>query len=112
VLVLLVVPALIAVQADITRAFAALRRSLRRAPAAPRAALRAATGGIALAAALPLWVATTGALPGWLMALAPGLADRAPGPVALGLFLGLGLMVWLIAALTAPLLARRRPTQV
>ncbi len=107
VLILLVVPALLAIQADVTRALTALRRSLRRGPWRPRAALRAATGGIALAALLPMWVAATGALPDWLVTLAPGLADQGATGVALALFLGTGLALWLIAAVLAPLLARR-----
>jgi multidrug efflux pump subunit AcrB len=108
VLLLAVVPALIAVQADVARAFAAFRRSLRRGPRGARATLQLTSAGIALGAvALPLWVALTGALPGWLLALAPGLADRGAVPVALGLFLALGLALWLLAAVLAPVLARR-----
>jgi multidrug efflux pump subunit AcrB len=112
-LVLLVVPALIAVQADVARAFAALRRSLRRGQRGPRLAISLAVAGIVVAAGLPLWVALTGALPGWLVGLAPALADRAASLVALGLFLVLGLALWLGAAIVAPLLARRsRPKAV
>ena len=111
-LLMLVVPALIAVQADVALGFTALRRALRRGPGAPRLVIGLATAGIALAgAALPLWVAATGTLPGWLLALVPGLAERGTLPVALGLFLIVGLALWLIAALTAPFLARRsRPS--
>jgi multidrug efflux pump subunit AcrB len=99
VLVLLVVPALIAAQADLTRAFAALRRAVRGAPGGMRPILGLAVAAIALGALLPLWVAATGGLPGWLVALAPGLAGGAAATVALGLFLALGCAVWLTAAL-------------
>jgi multidrug efflux pump subunit AcrB len=108
VLVLVVVPALILVQADLQQAFAALRRGLRAAPGRLRAVLVAAAAGLVLAAlALPVAVAVTGALPGWLAARAPALAEGAPGGVALGLFLAVALAIWLTAALAALVLVRR-----
>ena len=111
VLVLLVVPALVAVQNDVGRPMTALRRAL----GAPRAGLRALVGGCALAALA--WLAATlgavlvtGALPDALAAALPAaLQGLAPIRAALVLFLaGLAaalVLVYLGAALT---LARRR----
>lgn len=98
VLVLVVVPALLAAQADVARAFAALRRALRR-PGSQRLrpVLGLAVGAMGLAALVPLWVALTGALPGWVQALVPGVAEASPGLVAVGLFLTVALAVWLVA---------------
>lgn len=107
VLVLLVVPAIMAVQADVTRAFASLRRSLFRGPRQLRPVLLAAVAGIAAALLLPVWVAVTGALPTWLSRLYPGLADAAPGLVAIGGFLATGLSLWLVAVLAS--MVRLRP---
>jgi hypothetical protein len=110
VLVLLVVPAFLAVQHDIARSFRTLRRgAFRQTRSGLRPALRPAVLALgALALALPFWVAATGSLPGWLLALAPGLANAAAGPVSLVLFLGAGLLVWLGGALAAVLRLRAR----
>lgn len=97
ILVLIVVPALMAAQADIARGFLALRRALRAVTLRPAFAT-AAGAMLAMALVLPLWVALTGALPGWVLALAPGLVDRPAGLVAVGLFLGGALLAWLLAA--------------
>ncbi len=108
VLVLVVVPALMAVQADLAQGAAALRRGLRRGRHGLRRPLALATAGItATALALPLWVAATGALPGWLTRLGPGLSDARPGPVALGIFLAVALVLWLAAGLVAVFGLRR-----
>jgi multidrug efflux pump subunit AcrB len=107
VLVLLVVPAVLAVQADLGRALRTLRRGLRR-RGGLRPVLRPAVAAlVGLALALPFWVAATGALPGWLLTLAPALADQAPGPVAVGVFLAAGLIVWLAGAVAATLGLRK-----
>jgi predicted RND superfamily exporter protein len=110
VLVLLVVPALMAAQADVSRAFRALRRSVRRGPRGLRPVLGLAVVTMGLAAMLPLWVALTGALPGWLIALRPDLADASPGIVAVGLFLGVALAVWLVATMASVAALRWRRT--
>lgn len=108
VLVLVVVPALMAAQADLSRGFATLRRALRAGRLRPT--FRVAVIGMALLAlALPVWVALTGALPGWLVALSPGLESVSAGRVAVGLFLAAALLVWLAAAVAAASLARQRP---
>ena len=108
VLVLLVVPALLAVQADMSGALRALRRALRRGPAGYRSVLAGAVAGIGLMAlALPLWVAVTGVLPGWLVAIRPDLAGAGAGWVAVGLFLGVGVLCWLVAAVAAVMGVRR-----
>jgi hypothetical protein len=102
VLVLLVVPAIMAAQADASRAITSLRRGVRRGPRGLRPVLRVAVAGVALAAlALPVWVAVTGTLPGWLTRLGPGLADASPIAVTVGAFLVIGLGLWLAAALAA-----------
>jgi multidrug efflux pump subunit AcrB len=93
-LVLLVVPSLMAMQAD----FARQTRALRRAVAAPR--LRAVTLAN-LAAISALFGATLGvaiwqgALPGFITSLLPGLAAAAPISAGLALFLG-AVMVLLV----------------
>lgn len=98
VLVLIVVPALMAAQADVTRAFTALRRFLRRGQAGPRRVLRLAVASmIALALALPLWAGVTGALPGWLLALWPGLRGLSVPVAAAGGFVMTALGVTLVA---------------
>ena len=110
VLVLVVVPALMAVQADVARAFAALRRASLRGPRRMRPVLVAAAVAITLAAlALPFRVAVTGALPGWLAALGPWPAEAAAGPVALGAYLAVALALWLVAVLVAVI--RLRPAK-
>ncbi|MDF1855339.1 efflux RND transporter permease subunit [Pseudooceanicola sp.] len=113
VLVLLVVPALLAIQTDIARQITALRRALR----APRRA-RGLRGMAWLAVAAVLaWLGATmgvtlwtGALPDWLASL-PILQGRAPLPVALGLFIaGIGLAILPVYAASAVtyVLQRRR----
>jgi multidrug efflux pump subunit AcrB len=105
ILVLVVVPALMAAQSDIARGFLALRRALRAATLRP-AFGAAAAGMVLLAVALPVWVALTGALPAWVVALSPGLETMSAPLVAVGLFLAAALAVWLVTA--ALMLARRR----
>jgi hypothetical protein len=101
VLVLLVVPAILAAQSDISRAFASLRRGVRRGPQAVRPVLVAAVAGTVLAAlALPFQVALTGSLPGWLERLGPDL-DSSPALVAVAAFVAVGVVLWLLAALVA-----------
>jgi hypothetical protein len=100
-LVLLVVPSLMAMQAD----FARQTRALRRAVAAPR--LRAVTLAN-LAAISALFGATLGvaiwqgALPGFITSLLPGLAAAAPISAGLALFLGavmvLLMLNWVVGA--------------
>ncbi|MCZ8151495.1 MAG: efflux RND transporter permease subunit, partial [Rhodobacteraceae bacterium] len=85
-LVLLVVPAITVVQADVGRRLRALRRMLRRGPRR----MRRVVAGSAVVVGL-LWlvvmgpVVTGGALPGWLLALLPGLAGAPVGLTALAL---------------------------
>lgn len=109
VLVLLVVPALLAVQADITKRFRSLRRAFRRGPAGlRRSVVPAVLGMAAVALALPLWVAVSGALPGWLVALWPGLAESSAGMVSLGLFLAVALTFWVLAMVAVVVGTRAR----
>ena len=108
-LVLIVVPALMAAQADGARAFLALKRAFQGGPRGLRLAVSAGGAGmLALAVVLPLWAALTGALPGWLLALWPGLADAPVGMAAVGLFLIGALALWVISALAA-LISLRQP---
>jgi multidrug efflux pump subunit AcrB len=105
VLVLLVVPAIMAVQNDVSRGFAALRRGARRGPRGMRPVLSAAVAATVVAAlVLPFQVAVTGALPAWLARLGP--ADASPMLVALVAFLLVGLTLWSLAALAAALRLR------
>lgn len=97
-LVLLVVPAITVVQADVSRRFRAARRGLR------AARLRRAVGWGAVGVTVVLLavmgpVMATGALPAWLLAVAPEMAEAPVGPVSLLLVaLGAGAVtggVWL-----------------
>ncbi len=111
VLVLLVVPALLAAQADVGRAAAALRRAIRkrrRAGPAGLAVALAAAGMSAWFAATMGWVAVTGALPPPVAAIAPAAGGMAG---AFGLFLAgaaaLAALAWAIGGF-ALLLGRGR----
>ncbi|MDM7933385.1 efflux RND transporter permease subunit [Tabrizicola sp.] len=102
VLVLIVVPALMAAQADIARTFRTLKRALRAGPRGLRMAMIPAVAGMAaLAVALPFWSALTGGLPGWILAISPGLAEVNPGVAAVGLFLLGALVLWLAAVIAS-----------
>ncbi|MCU0828234.1 MAG: efflux RND transporter permease subunit [Tabrizicola sp.] len=101
VLVLLVVPTLMAIQADVSQSLRSLRRAVRGRPGRMRTVMAAASVSLLAVALLPGWVALTGTLPGWLVALAPELADRSPVLVALALFLATTLVVWLVALAAA-----------
>jgi multidrug efflux pump subunit AcrB len=108
VLVLLVVPSLMAAQADVARAFAALRRGVRRGPKAMRPVLAVAVAlAVAAALALPFHAAITGELPGWLRRFAPADPSLSPGLIALAAFAVAGLLLWLLAALAVAVRLRR-----
>ncbi|WP_425072261.1 efflux RND transporter permease subunit [Sagittula sp. S175] len=102
VLVLLVVPSLVAVQHDVTQAWAALKKGWRFRAAPVRGLLLAGTAAVLGWLAVTLgWVAVTGALPA---ALGGGAAGA-----ALGLFLGGALVVVLVLyAVAAGAVALRR----
>jgi multidrug efflux pump subunit AcrB len=108
VLVLILVPAVLAVQLDITRQLAAARRALRarQAPRA-RAVVRLAAGAI-----LSLFAGTLGAviafghLPNGLLALAPSLGSMSPLSAGLILFVSGSLLVTLIAYVAGRVLIR------
>ena len=113
VLVLLVVPALVAAQHDVSRQVGAMRRGV-------RSRLRSVRGGLVLlwagvlawGAATLGWAAWQGALHPVLAGLAPALADLAPMTAALVLFTvgvaGLALLGYLVASFTFGLSRRRR----
>ncbi|MCF6233172.1 MAG: efflux RND transporter permease subunit [Rhodobacteraceae bacterium] len=111
-LVLLVVPALIAVQRDFSRPLTALRRALR----GSHGGMRWLTGftGAALLGWMGAtlgWVSLTGALPELVLAQVPQLAGMGPMQAGMVLFAGGALAlvagVYLVAALyTRPVLAR------
>ncbi|MCD1626207.1 MAG: efflux RND transporter permease subunit [Paracoccaceae bacterium] len=87
VLVLMVVPALMAIQADVSRQITALKRGLRMRGTAP--ALRLALAGILLWLAATLgWVAWQGQLPAPLTVILPDVVLGSPMGAALALFLG------------------------
>ena len=88
VVVLLVVPALIAMQQDVARKTNALKRSLRAPVPAVRRAV--ALGGVAIVAWLAATMGTTlvsGTLPAVLTSLAPMLEDLPAMPAALAVFI-------------------------
>jgi multidrug efflux pump subunit AcrB len=106
VLVLLVVPALMAIQNDLGRQGRALRRGLRMRRTAP--VLRAAVGGIGLWLMLTLgWVVWQGALPGPLAGLMPGLSAAAPLLSAAMMFMA-GVVVVILSSFAAVILGRGR----
>ncbi|MFD1195666.1 efflux RND transporter permease subunit [Seohaeicola saemankumensis] len=100
VLVLLLVPALMAIQQDVARQVKALRRGLRQRRIALPLGLTAALGLIWLGATLGM-VVWQGALPSALTGVLPGLAQGAPMMAALLLFLGgvAGLLLLVFAAI-------------
>lgn len=113
-IVLVVVPAVMAVQADAGRQVRALRRALairRRAGAGRRQrwlAGTAAAGVAALFAATLGPVLVTGDLSALVRDMLPGLAAMPSGPAAAVLFLGGSLIVLGFAALTGMVVLRRR----
>ena len=108
VLVLLVVPALIAIQADFIRPLASFRRAL-----GPRSgAMRGVAGGMAVVllawlAATMGWVLATGALAPPLAVLMPGFAAAAPLQAALTFFVAGALAVLLAVYPVAAMFFRR-----
>lgn len=90
-LVLFLVPAVLAIQADFGRQSVAFRRVLRGRSrmGGMRALVVGAAGlvGVAFAGTLGM-VLATGALPGWLSALLPGALANGGAAAALGVFLG------------------------
>ncbi|MGV6850189.1 MAG: efflux RND transporter permease subunit [Marinibacterium sp.] len=112
VLVLLVVPALIAIQRDVARPIAALRRMSR----GPRP-LRGLILGVS--AALLVWLGLTlgmavvkGALPGAIVGLVPGLAALDPVLAGLILFVAGAAVLTLAAYGAAALAYRGRPSRL
>jgi len=103
-LVLLVVPAITVVLNDGGRRFRALRRAVRR-----RGPVQRVVGGAALAVAVVLVavmgpVMAQGALPGWLLAVVPGLGGL---PVGMAALLAVGVAAALVTG-AVWLAARRR----
>ena len=95
ILVLLVVPALMAMQQDVARQIASLRRALRARGARPVRVTSALGLGAVLAwlAVTMGWTVWTGALPAWLSATVPALAAASPMAGALAAFVaGAGVM--------------------
>ena len=87
-MVLLIVPALMAMQSDIARQFTALRRGLRtRSGGLGRALALALTATLGWLGATLGWTAATGTLPGTLAGALPALSGIAPMTAALGLFI-------------------------
>ena len=98
VLVLLMVPALMAVQSDIGRMLQALRRGARRGLQAPVLLAGAAIAAVFAVTLGP--VVVTGAMPGWITRLVPQLAGATPG-LAFGVFvIGAGLAAAISFAVT------------
>jgi hypothetical protein len=117
VLVLLVVPALLAMQQDLSRQLGALRRALRMRRGGRTVGFATLLAGVPVAALFALtlgWVILTGALPAPLMAYLPaGWTGALPDPVlALAVFLAgsaaLVLTIFAGAAGLMTLLAWRR----
>ncbi|MDP2737588.1 MAG: efflux RND transporter permease subunit [Pseudorhodobacter sp.] len=99
VLVLLLVPAVLALEADVARQMVALRRMLRGGPKVARDIVLATAAALAgLFAATLGRVLLAGDLPGWLAALVPVGTDAAASGVALTLFVAgvvaISLLAW------------------
>jgi multidrug efflux pump subunit AcrB len=112
VLVLILVPALIAIQHDLTRRRLALRRALGSRAADVRVAM-----SLALVSALG-WLgatmgvtAATGSLPQWLLPAVQGLANWSPMSAAFALYMGGVLAIMLICACAILIARRRRPAR-
>ena len=106
VLVLLVVPALMAIQQDVSRQVRAFRRALRQPRTAMPLRLTAGLGLAWLGATLGM-VVWQGALPAVLAGVMPGLAEGAPMTAALLLFAG-GVALLLLLVLTVMALWQSR----
>ncbi|AAV93611.1 efflux RND transporter permease subunit [Ruegeria pomeroyi] len=107
-LVLLVVPALLAVQNDVARPMSALRRALRGgAPLARAAVTASAVLTLAWLGVTVAWVAATGALPARLLGLLPPLEGLSPMPAALALFILGALLVCLLAMAVSAMIMMR-----
>ena len=104
-LVLLVVPALMAVQSDLGRMFRALRRGLRRGPQVPVMSAGAAMVAVFALTLGPLLV--SGQMPGWLTGAAPVLAVLTPA-MAFGVFVGVAALIAVASFAAARLMPRRR----
>lgn len=105
VLVLIMVPALMAVQSDVARMMAALRRGASRGLRVP---VLVASAVIAGAFALTLGpVLVWGMVPGWLAAAVPGLAAVTAG-AALGLFVAAAGVVVVLTYAAARFMPRRQ----
>ncbi|SFD56247.1 Multidrug efflux pump subunit AcrB [Sulfitobacter brevis] len=116
ILVLLVVPALIAVQHDVARQIAAMRRGLRARVPSMRYGLLALWGLVLVWCGATLgWAALQGGLHPLFARMAPALAQSAPMAAALLLFLAgvtvLALAGYALGALTYGLGTRRAHTQ-
>ena len=104
VLVLILVPALMAVQSDIGRMFRSLLRGSRK---GPTRVLAGAGGVVAAIFAVTLApVALTGSMPDWLVSLVPAFGSATVG-LAFGLFVALSAVATGAAYLAARLLPKR-----
>ena len=108
ILVLIVVPALVAVQRDFARPILSLRRAMGRRTSRLRLMLGCTMAVIlALLAVTMVWPAVTGALPAALVDMLPALADWTPMRAGLLLFVGAALVVLLgVYAVSALVLSR------
>jgi multidrug efflux pump subunit AcrB len=107
VLVLLVVPALLAAQADIGARIGSLRRMLRRGRGAALGIVAGAAAAMVAVFAVTFGpVAVTGTLPGWLARLWPG--EAAGGAAALALFAGAAAVIATVALIAGRLRLRPR----
>ncbi len=104
VLVLVMVPALMAVQSDVARMLTALRRGAGRGVRVPVLAAGAVMAGIFALTLGPVLI--WGAMPGWLVAAVPVLASVTAG-VALAVFVAAAGGVTLIAYIAARMVPRR-----
>jgi multidrug efflux pump subunit AcrB len=110
-LVLLVVPALIAVQQDVGRQVTALRRALRARRAGGLRAVILLAGGATLGwLGLTMgWVLVQGEMMPQLAAIWPGFGDKAPMAAAFAQFVGgIAMMALVLFASAAVVLARQR----
>lgn len=111
-LVLLVVPALVAIQNDVARPIASLRRALRGGRSGIRAAIVVAVVGLAMWLAATMgWAIVYDTLPPVIMQAVPQLAAQPPLRAGMLLFIGgaivVCLVIYLLAALIYAIRSRR-----
>ncbi len=108
VLVLILVPALVAIQHDLSRRWQSMRRGLgSRTASVQRPMVAGLLASVAWLVATMGSTAVTGTLPGWLQVIAAGFGDVSPMGAAMVIYL-IGVVVVLVLCAGAIILSRRQ----